>query len=292
MAERVIAMDDGAQHWMAPLSSERSGAASSTSEPNYHGLGRGVGNSLNTLVDAWHLTHDLRYLEKCHELVHRIVHPNDAIDTLHLENIELRWSYTVALQALTRVYHCFAQVQIGSCPYIQACLLHYGRWMLAHESLALDRRDQLEFPTETWPAQDLRKGNCLLMIACFARGEEAQQMRTKGLEIFETAWDQLCRFDTRCFTRPAAIVLQQLPVFEFFSVARDEWGISPVELANRTWPARSPFIPQKERVKQQLKSPFGVIRMGQSMLRPTSWQYFFAETPFGTWSRRLRRWLS
>ncbi|HYE87266.1 MAG TPA: hypothetical protein VEA16_12985, partial [Vicinamibacterales bacterium] len=41
--------------------------------------------------------------------------------------------------------------------YAQAVLLNYATWMCANERPYLDTPERLEYPTETWAAQDLRK---------------------------------------------------------------------------------------------------------------------------------------
>ena len=41
--------------------------------------------------------------------------------------------------------------------YARAVLLKYATWMCAHERPYLDTPERLEFPTETWAAQDIRK---------------------------------------------------------------------------------------------------------------------------------------
>ena len=41
--------------------------------------------------------------------------------------------------------------------YARAVLLKYATWMCAHERPYLDTPEQLEYPTETWAAQDIRK---------------------------------------------------------------------------------------------------------------------------------------
>ncbi len=49
--------------------------------------------------------------------------------------------------------------------YARASLLHYARWMEAHARPFLDKPEELEFPTETWPAQDIRKVDIFLHAA-------------------------------------------------------------------------------------------------------------------------------
>jgi hypothetical protein len=41
--------------------------------------------------------------------------------------------------------------------YARAALLHYARWMVDHEYPYLEKPEILEYPTETWAAQDMRK---------------------------------------------------------------------------------------------------------------------------------------
>ena len=76
------------------------GLASKTRDYDYHGPGRGAGNSINALVDGWRLTGDRSYLEKCEQIIERSIHPNDDIPARRLLDAENRWSYTVHLQAL------------------------------------------------------------------------------------------------------------------------------------------------------------------------------------------------
>ena len=41
--------------------------------------------------------------------------------------------------------------------YARITLLRYADWMAEHEYPFLDKPEKLEFPTETWAAQDMRK---------------------------------------------------------------------------------------------------------------------------------------
>ena len=45
--------------------------------------------------------------------------------------------------------------------YARASLLHYARWMAEHEYPYLSKPEMLEYPTETWAAQDMRKAEVL-----------------------------------------------------------------------------------------------------------------------------------
>lgn len=288
LAEWVIAMDDGHRHLLAPLSRARTGQGSSTASPSYHGPGRGAGNSINALVDAWQLTGDSRYLEKCRELIHRVVHPQENVAALDLKNAELRWSYTVCLQALARYETIVGDMDPETCRYIRASLINYGEWMLENETLYLETPDQLEFPTETWAAQDLRKGTTLMLIARYARGERRRAMHARGEEILQAAWRQLMEFPTRCCTRPAAIVLQQLPIETFLREAYYHENLATTaDTGEHSWPEREAFVSQKAEIKANLRSPWGWCKMALLALRPPAWQYAISESFLGRWWRTI-----
>ena len=45
--------------------------------------------------------------------------------------------------------------------YGVASLLHYANWMAKHERPTLSQPEKLQYPTETWAAQDMRKWHVL-----------------------------------------------------------------------------------------------------------------------------------
>jgi hypothetical protein len=156
----MIAADDGrlARFPLPWLSAAPTGGASSTESADYHGPGRGVANASLALLHAHRVTGDARFADKAEALVRRVIHPDDDIASLHLLEVERRWSYTVCLQALGRYLWVHeARGTDARWNYARACLLHYARWMAEHEYCYLDKPEVLEFPTETWAAQDIRK---------------------------------------------------------------------------------------------------------------------------------------
>ncbi len=211
LAEWVLAMDDGRQHLLGLVSDTPTGHASSTAQTTYHGPGRGAGNSINVLLDAWQLTGSDKYLDKIVELIQRTVHPEDDIEVRALHNAELRWSYTVYLQALARFIFSVRDIERVAWlrAYAGKCLLHYAGWMAANERFYLDTPEELEYPTETWAAQDLRKGTVLLMAACLCEGNDCRVLRCRGAELLDGAWQRLMAFPTRNYTRPLILALQQ-----------------------------------------------------------------------------------
>jgi len=97
------------------------------------------------------LTNDPKYLDRIAKLMRRTVHPNENLDRLDLLNSELRWFYTMYLQALCR--YLDYKVNIGQRDadfrYGVASIIHYARWMSEHEHPTLSRPDELQYPTET-----------------------------------------------------------------------------------------------------------------------------------------------
>src|SRR5262249_15740685 len=139
------------------------GQASCTFRLDYQGPGRGCGNSVNALLDAWLVTGRRAYLNQAEGLIRRCVHAADDVPPRDLLHVELRWSYTVFLSALARYLRSKAEAEEIDFMYAYAreSLLAYARWMAEHEVPYFDHPEKLEFPTETWAAQELRKANVL-----------------------------------------------------------------------------------------------------------------------------------
>ena len=110
LANWVIAMDDGSRNLFGLIDSGPTGLASQTVSGDYHGPGRGAGNSINALLDAYQLCSDRRFVLKAEELIQRCIHPADDIQALQLDEPEYRWSYLVFLQVLGKYLEHEARV--------------------------------------------------------------------------------------------------------------------------------------------------------------------------------------
>lgn len=208
LADWVLAMDDGALTPLGLLDAAPTGLASKTVDLAYHGPGRGGGNSIATLLDAYALSGRRSYLEKAEELVQRCVHPADDIDAHRLDEPEQRWSYLVFLQALGG--YLDAKLELGETDYCfhyaRESLLHYAAWMLEHEIPYRDVLHKVDIPTETWPAHDLRKCHVLHLAARYASPDHARPLRSRAAYFHERCLADLGSFDTRFLTRPLVIV--------------------------------------------------------------------------------------
>ena len=284
-AEWVFGMEDGTQTILALVDDEPTGLASATKFPDFHGPGRGSGNCVNALIDAWLLTTDRRYLNKADQLIRRVVHPNQDLNAMHLADSEGHWSYTVLLLSLARYLEL--KIELGELDemyaYGRATMQHYGRWMAEHEKSALSVPEELEFVTEAWAVQDVRKANVVRLCAMFEDDPAwVEKMRSKADEIADRSWHDLYTFEDRYNARAISILMTE--------GLRDAWHRDNAPL----FPAPQPewsgefgswemFVGQRDRVKQGVKNPKLLARMLGRALHPKRWVRFVkaAKKQFG-----------
>ena len=229
LADWVIKMDQGWRALLRWFDRRPTGRASATASRHYHGPGRGAGNSINALIDAYLLTREERYLTAAEELIRRCIHPADDIQARNLPDVEHRWSYTVFLQVLGK----YLDVKIEQNAldfmygYSRASLLHYARWMLEHEVPYATVLDRVEIPTETWPAQDMRKSNVFDFAAKHADEPLRTALRQKGDFFFQACIRDLRSFDTCTLTRPLVILIANAFRHTYFQVYSDECAPRP-----------------------------------------------------------------
>jgi len=272
LADWVIRMDDGRLTVLGLLDPGPTGLASSTYSPDYHGPGRGAGNSVNALLDGWLLTGSRAYLDKAEELIHRVIHPADTIAARDLLNIEARWSYTVFLSALDRYLALKAETgELDTAyAYARTSLLHYAAWMVDNERPYFDRREQLQYPTETWAVQELRKANVMRLAARHADEPLRARLLERGNDFSRRAWADFEGFATRTVTRAVALLMIEGPRDAFLRERPPESAPRPA--ATYDFGEPSAFVPQKQRVKALLKSPRGLLGAFLRALVPRNWR--------------------
>ncbi len=179
---------------------------------NVYGLagpGRASGNTLNTLLDGFALTGERRYLQQAEALIRSCVHPQDDIGSRDLLDVERRWMYTIFLQALGG--YLDVKSELGQADamfeYARASLLHYATWMLDNEYIYLDKPEKLEFPNETWAAQEMRKGSVLNCTAPYSADSLKRKLVEKAEYYCDAGADKLARFVTKNLTRPVVLIL-------------------------------------------------------------------------------------
>lgn len=275
LADWVLRMDDGSLTVLSLVDDGPTGLASQTAGAEYHGPGRGAGNAINALLDAWELSEADRYLRKAEELIRRCIHPDDDVPARNLLDSERRWSYTVFLSAIARYLDMKAErgQHDWHYAYAQHALVHYGRWMAENERPYLDRPEELEYPTETWAAQELRKANVLRYAARHVDSESAQLLLARAAQLADRAWEELLRFPTRYYTRPIAIVMREGAWDAWFRSVSDIRPYKPTVKGDFGTPAM--FVTQKQRVLRLLKTPSGWAKTALLIFRPKNvgWLY-------------------
>lgn len=209
LAEWAFRLDNGMLTPFRWLSHGETGYASKTHTADYHGPGRGAGNVIVVLLNGYRLTGRAHFLHKADALIRRCIHPHDVIESRRLLDPESRWSYTVFLQALGR--YLDEKVLRGEIDerytYAQESLLRYAHWMLAHEYLYLDKPEILEYPTETWAAQDMRKSDVFMFAARHADEPERSLFMTRAHYFFRESVRMLGERPTRFTARPRVLLM-------------------------------------------------------------------------------------
>jgi hypothetical protein len=270
LANWVISMDDGSLSLLGRFDQRPTGLSSSTVSREYHGPGRGVGNSLNALLDAFVLVREAQHLTKAEELIRRCIHPNDAIVQRHLEDVEHRWSYTVFLQVLGK--YLDLKVEADDLDYMysyaRASLLHYAAWMLEHEVPYTCVLNRVEIPTETWPAQDIRKSNVFKFAAKYALEPLRSTYLQKAEAFFQACITDLLSFDTCTLTRPVVILMANGYMQAYFDSYPEE--TVPLPEAEYDFGVPQDFTPQFSelyKVRDRLRAKAQALRTaGQRLL--------------------------
>jgi hypothetical protein len=259
LADWVVTMDDGRRTPFRWLAGGATGLASASGSPLYHGPGRGGGNSIKALLTAFQLSGHRRYLDKAEELLRRCINPDDNIESLNLLDAERRWYYTVFLEAVgLYLWQKAARGELDQTyDYARCSLLHYARWMCEHEYPYLDRPEILEYPNETWSAQDMRKSEVLAVASLCAQGPERDQMLDTSRRFFEDVLTRLPALPTHHYTRPMALLLTRGYALPWVRQHRDAALPDAHSAGGHERPVR--FEPQKVRAMRRAKVVAGAL---------------------------------
>lgn len=179
-------------------------------------LDRGTGHYLNALIDAYLVKPDAALLGEMYGVIRETVSPHDDLAARDLGNVEERWFYIVFLQSLARYLLFKEQLEQADQDYAYArhTLIHYADWVLNNEQPYLSNPEALEFPTDTWAAQDLRKAN-VLYCAAFFNPANRERLTYKAEEFWDYCVATLQQSPERNTTRIQAIIAQNLGVREW-----------------------------------------------------------------------------
>jgi hypothetical protein len=246
LAEWVIAMDDSARTVFRVLAQGPTGLASSTWSPDYHGPGRGAGNSIVACLNAVRLTGERRFVEKAEQLIRRCINPSDDPAGHDLLDAERRWSYTVFLQALGSYLSDKGErgEKDAMYAYARESLRGYTRWMAVSERPYLEHPETLEYPNETWAAQDMRKSEVFELAALHTGGAERQEYLDRASFFFDYSVRTLNAAPTASLTRPVVLMLSHGWRHAWFVRERDRLP-EPVADSSHHSPPPERFRPQK-----------------------------------------------
>lgn len=174
------------------------------------GPGRASGNALSTLIDGYTLSENPRILQAMESLINKCISLRDDIAKRDLPDFENRWMYTVFLQALCKylIMKETLDQKDTHWQYAKNSLMHYARWMKDHEVIYLESPEKLEYPNETWAAQELRKSIIFLAASKYAQDEIKAEFVAKANYFCEAALRNLGNFSTSSLTRPIVLMLQ------------------------------------------------------------------------------------
>lgn len=239
------------------FSGEFSGDATASGSADYHGPGRASANSILALLVGHRLTGRSEFVEKAEQIIRRVSHPRQDLEALNLRNAELRWFYTMHLQALGE--YLDHKEELGELDrmydYARQTLLHFAHWMAEHERPYLDRAENLQYPNETWVAQELRKVEAFQFAAKHAEGEEKRRLLERADWFYRYVEQSLPKYErTKSLCRPVNLVMN-------FGWSRAWWQRNPETNAPRpSLPASQEstgewrmFIPQKVRAIRRAK---------------------------------------
>lgn len=173
-------------------------------------LTRGTGNALTACLDAYEVSGNDRFLVEAERLIRGALHPEDDIAVRNLSDPESTWSYTVLLVAVAKFLNKKLELkQLDSgYDYARACLLAYAEWMFVHEYPYLEKPEKLEYPNETWAAQELRKSVVFWFAAAYASTDRAEEFIERAKFFYDSASSELLKHSTSSFIRPLALMLQ------------------------------------------------------------------------------------
>lgn len=185
---------------------------------------RGVGNYLNGLLDCLALTGDRHYLRRAEQVISGTFSPLDDIADRCLADVETTWFYTIFLQAVARFLEVKKQhdeTQTVSYVTTVSAFMKYARWIAEQETPYLTNPAILEYPNDTWAAQDIRKAAILFYASGHAENQaQREQLMGRAQYFYGYVLETLKQSPTRHYSRILAILMQNHGVYGYFTDKR------------------------------------------------------------------------
>lgn len=173
-------------------------------------LDRGVGNYLNVLLDSYELTADRQYITRVSSIIRHTFHHSDDITQRKFDDIENTWYYIVFMQSVAK-YLWMCETLCGvdqDYATIKKSFLHYVNWIVKHEQPYLFNKHKLEYPNDTWTAQDLRKIMVLTIALKYVTDEEKLSIKQKIDSLKQYVEPKLLNSNEKDSARILALVMQ------------------------------------------------------------------------------------
>lgn len=203
---------------------------------------RGTGNYLNALLDAWHVSGDNNWLTQAETVIRKTINPNDDLTQRELLNAEFRWSYLVLMGSIAKYLSVKQEQQQLDAHYQYALdsFTTYTRWMSEHEQMFLQNPDQLEFPNDTWSAQDIRKA-MLMFQAMHFDAQNREKYLNKATQWLDYVSEKLSTSPEAHYARVIIILMQNYGPQHFcedtLNLPTPNNAKSPWIATQLTWPA-------------------------------------------------------
>ena len=123
--------------------------------------------------------------------------------------------------------------------------------MVDNEYPYLEKPELLEYPTETWAAQDMRKSEVLYRASYFADGSNRNLFRDRAKYFYTISLEQLEHLPTSRFCRPQ-ILLLVLGIVPIYCMANPATTM-PEPTATGDLGPPIHFVAQKQRVIKTVK---------------------------------------
>ncbi|WP_417538415.1 hypothetical protein [Marinobacter sp.] len=170
---------------------------------------RGTGNYLNALLDASLLEPGKDWLKQAEMVISKTIHSADNIEDRNLMEVETGWSYLILMTSIARYLHI--KREFGDTDthftYAHDAFMHYAHWMLENERPFLSDPEQLEFPNDTWVAQDTRKA-MLMFQAAELDLANAKNFQSRGNQWTTEICESLANGEQKHYSRILIILMQ------------------------------------------------------------------------------------
>jgi hypothetical protein len=123
--------------------------------------------------------------------------------------------------------------------------------MAEYEYPYLEKPEILEYPTETWAAQDMRKSEIFDYAARHTSGAERDRFRERSEFFFRYSTTTLVGMPTRTLCRPVVLLLSYGFQRAYF-LRRPEESAPPPAQTSTNFGRPEVFVPQKARAKKRL----------------------------------------